>query len=285
MAPPEKTPKQAPATQSSTKSARNSASTASAEPTSPTSAPKVKPARRPQRFIIREAGTVDSIIARNCTARGRVASAGSAARAPPTMAVMVISSEVLLIESGWQTASSETLRTVGSRRVTLPAEELPLSVRLAMGGEHRESRAQPPAPAAPGIAKGSAAPLVEVPQPDAGDEDPAQHVLAEQLRADLHQPFLDQLQVLGVLLDVAQRIEAVELGQEGVGQLGQPPVGIAEGRHVADLQLDHQRQVPGHHAFADQRHVERSELHVGRRRGRPGRSGLLPLQGRQSELP
>jgi hypothetical protein len=58
----------------------------------------------------KEAGMVDSVIARNCSPSGMVASAGSADKLRPTSAEVEISSEVPVISIAWASASRPTSR-------------------------------------------------------------------------------------------------------------------------------------------------------------------------------
>ncbi len=72
------------------------------------SAAMTNPARRPMRFISNEAGSVHTIVARNCNAIGKVARALVVASAKPTSGVTAIKSELQVIMTAWQVASITT---------------------------------------------------------------------------------------------------------------------------------------------------------------------------------
>ncbi len=67
-------------------------------------------------FISKDAGSVHNIVARNCRAIGKVARVLLLASAKPTSGVTAIKSELHVIMSAWQVASTTTFFLLLSTR-------------------------------------------------------------------------------------------------------------------------------------------------------------------------
>ena len=75
-------------------------------------APTVKPSRRPMRFISSDAGTVATMVMTNWMPMGSVASTLVSASPCPIRAAAVITADIEVRKSAWQTASRATSRAL-----------------------------------------------------------------------------------------------------------------------------------------------------------------------------